>query len=172
MLSPDHVLINRAIRIIPEYRDTKRSRNRFSFAAVRLIAPIALVETAYLLESYVPVKPTELSSVNLGVFVVAVALSRLCGRAGALIGGFAAVLAIAWVTPPDGSLTVDLAAGPWFLFAAIMIATVALTAPRDPIRWSQLRWRRQNAAQPLYKNLEKAQRSFVIADPMAISLPY
>src|SRR6266446_24832 len=122
MLSPDRILINRAAKIIPEYRDTRPRRSRTIVVYMRVIAPIILVAIAYLLQPFMPVKPAELSSVNLGVFVIAVALSRFCGRSGVWVAASSAVLAIAWVAPPEDSLAIEVTALPWFTFLAVMIA--------------------------------------------------
>jgi hypothetical protein len=169
MLSPDHILINRAIRIIPEYRPPTRSRTFVGISGIWLIVPIILVAIAYLAESFVPVKPSELSSVNLGIFIIAVALARLCGKIEGWIGAFSAILLTAWIAPPYGSLAVELAALPWFAFNAIMLAATAMPAPHDPINRPPL-WRR-NASQPPHKKLKRAQGWFVIADRVSVPLP-
>lgn len=156
MLSPDYILINRASRIIPEYSQKTNQRNRPPvFADLALIVPIILVAVAYLLDTVAPVKPAELSAVNLGVFTIAVALSRLFGRAGAWIGAAAALLVIGWITPPS--------ARGLLLFNTVMIMAVAMiAAPRAPIRWPPLRRWAKKAAQPPGEDLERPQRRLAV----------
>ena len=170
MLSPNPILINRAIKIIPEYSAvSRRSKHPLLSELILVIVPIMLVAAAYFIGPFMPVKPAELSSINLGIFIFAVTLSRLCGRSGTWVAATCAILAIAWIAPPADSMAVDAAAWPWFVSVVVMIAAIAMTAPRAPIRRLPLRWRK--AAHPSRKMNKKAQRGFVVDDRVTIPLP-
>jgi hypothetical protein len=170
MLSPDHILINRATRILGEYRSAERPRKGVRVAGLTVFLPITLAATAYLIEPFVPAKPPELVSLNFGTFAIAVAVARLCGGAGAWVAASVALLIIAWIASPMGSLVVEPAAWPWFGFIVIMLAVIAATAPRDPIRWPPLTWRR-DTAQPPRKGLKKGQRRLVVDDSVTVPIP-
>jgi hypothetical protein len=171
MMPPDQTRINRALRIIPEYRKVARPGSRPLALSLTFIVPLGLVFLACLAEPFVPLKPPELSSVNLGMFLLVVAGARVFGRTVTWITASFALLIIAWITPPYGSFAVDPSAWPWFGFVTVLIAVVAARTPRDPIRGPPLRRWLGKSAHSSRKMFEKTQRRLVIADLLTIPLP-